>query len=63
MQKNTFFRLQMKQAKYFFDNLEPRNYWFRIIKDTLSNESTTVRTLRALPRDAEINTIMAVGIE
>ena len=58
-----FFQATNEAGEVFFDNLEPRNYWFRITKDTLSNENTTVRTLRALPRDANINTSMTVGID
>ena len=61
--EDNFLRTTDEEGVVIFDNLEPRNYWFRITKDTLSNEETTVRTLRALPRDAEINNIMAVGIE
>ena len=60
--KEHFLQTTNEAGEVYFDNLEPRNYWFRITKDTLSNENTTVRTLRALPRDAEINTIMPVGI-
>ena len=57
-----FLRTTNEAGEVLFDNLEPRNYWFRITKDTLSNQGTTVRTLRALPRDAEITTTMTVGI-
>ena len=57
-----FLQTTNEAGEVFFDNLEPRSYWFRITKDTLSNEGTTIRTLRALPRDAEVNTIMPVGI-
>ena len=57
-----FLQTTDEAGEVFFDNLEPRNYWFRITKDTLSNEGTTVRTLRALPRDTEVNTVMTVGI-
>ena len=60
--KEHFLQTTDEAGEVYFDNLEPRNYWFRITKDTLSNENTTVRTLRALPRDAEINNIMTVGI-
>ena len=57
-----FLQTTNEAGEVFFDNLEPRSYWFRITKDTLSNEGTTIRTLRALPRDAEVNTSMTVGI-
>ncbi len=60
--KEHFLQTTDKEGEVFFDNLEPRNYWFRITKDTLSNEGTTIRTLRALPQDADINNIMTVGI-
>ena len=61
--KEHFLQTTDKEGVVTFDNLEPRNYWFRITKDTLSNENTTVRTLRALPRDADITTSMTVGIK
>ena len=60
--KDSFLQTTDETGEVYFDNLEPRNYWFRITKDTLSNQGTTVRTLRALPRDAEITTTMTVGI-
>lgn len=58
-----FLQTTDEAGEVYFENLEPRNYWFRITKDTLSNENTTVRTLRALPRDADITTDMTVGIK
>ena len=61
--QDNFLQTTDKEGVVIFDNLEPRNYWFRITKDTLSNESTTTRTLRALPRDADITTSMTVGVE
>ena len=61
--QDNFLQTTDEAGEVFFDNLEPRNYWFRITKDMLSNEGTTIRTLRALPRDAEINTVMTVGIK
>jgi hypothetical protein len=61
--KEHFLQTTNEAGEVYFDNLEPRNYWFRITKDTLSNEGTTIRTLRALPRDAEIITQMEVGIK
>jgi hypothetical protein len=57
-----FFQTTNEAGEVFFDNLEPRNYWFRVTKDTLSNEGTVVRTREALPRDADISNIMTVGI-
>ena len=61
--QDNFLQTTDEAGEVYFDNLEPHNYWFRIIKDTLSNENTTVRTLRALPRDADITTDMKIGIK
>jgi hypothetical protein len=61
--EDNFLQTTNEAGEVFFDNLEPRNYWFRITKDTLSNEGTVVRTREALPRDADISNIMTVGIE
>lgn len=58
-----FLQTTDKEGIVVFDNLEPRNYWFRISKDTLSNESGIVSTLRPLPRNAETTVNMTVGIE
>ncbi|MGB3851253.1 MAG: hypothetical protein WA958_14885 [Tunicatimonas sp.] len=60
--KERFLQTTNEAGEVYFDNLEPRNYWFRITKDTLSNEGTVVRTREALPRDADISNIMTVGI-
>ena len=61
--KDNFLQTTNETGEVYFDNLEPRNYWFRITKDTLSNEGVIVRTREALPRDAEIITQMEIGIE
>ncbi len=58
----TFLQTTDEEGIVFFDNLEPRNYWFRITKDTLSNEESVIRTKEALPRDANTSTVMTVGI-
>ena len=60
--QDNFLQTTNEAGEVFFNNLEPRNYWFRITKDTLSNENTTIRTLGTLPRDADITTSMTVGI-
>ena len=57
-----FLQTTDKDGAVTFHNLEPRNYWFRITKDTLSNEGTIVRTREALPRDANVTTSMTVGV-
>ncbi len=51
-----FLQTTDESGEVYFDNLEPRNYWFRITKDTLSNEGTVIRTREALPRNADITT-------
>lgn len=60
--KDNFLQITNEAGEVYFDNLEPRNYWFRIIKDTLSNEGNIIRTREALPRDAEVTTQMEVGV-
>lgn len=57
-----FLQTTNKEGVVIFDNLEPRSYWFRITKDTLSNEGMIVRTREALPRN-DITTQMEVGIQ
>ena len=61
--KDTFLQTTNESGEAYFDNLEPRNYWFRITKDTLSNEGTVIRTREALPRDADITTQQEVSIK
>ena len=61
--KDYFLQTTNEAGEVYFDNLEPRNYWFRITKDTLSNEGMIVRTREALPRNAETTTQMEIGIE
>ncbi len=61
--KDYFLQTTDESGEVYFDNLEPRNYWFRITKDTLSNEGTVIRTREALPRNADITTQMEVGVE
>ena len=60
--KDTFSQTTDEEGVVIFDNLEPRNYWFRITKDTLSNAEAIIRTQKALPRDANVTTVMTVGI-
>ncbi len=58
-----FLQTTDESGEVYFDNLEPRNYWFRITKDTLSNEGTVIRTREALPRNADITTQQEVSIK
>ena len=58
-----FLQTTNESGEVYFDNLEPRNYWFRITKDTLSNEGTVIRTREALPRNADITTQQEVSIK
>ena len=60
--KDYFLQTTNEAGEVYFDNLEPRNYWFRISKDTLSNEGAIIRTREALPRNTETTTQMEVGI-
>ncbi len=61
--KEYFLQTTDESGEVYFDNLEPRNYWFRITKDTLSNEGMVIRTREALPRNADITTQQEVSIE
>ena len=61
--EDNFLQTTNKAGEVYFDNLEPRNYWFQITKDTLSNEGMIMRTREALPREAEITTQMEVSIQ
>lgn len=46
----------------FFDNLEPRQYWFKITKDNMSNASTTISTGTPLSDDENVTRTLDVGI-
>ncbi|MCR6641716.1 MAG: hypothetical protein NVV82_22670 [Sporocytophaga sp.] len=47
----------------YFDKLEPREYWFRVTKGNLNNSSTTIKTLKPLPDDPNVTTLLDVGIK
>ena len=47
----------------YFDNLEPRQYWFTVEKGELSNAATTITTGKALSENADITTSLTVGIK
>jgi len=64
---NKFTPLYLKisnfQGEVFFDNLEPRIYWFHIAKGTLSNTSGIIRTSDPLPDDENITTLLTINIQ
>ncbi len=47
----------------YFSNLEPREYLFKVTKGKLSNSSTTIKTLKPLPDDPNVTTVLDVGIK
>ncbi|GAL86829.1 hypothetical protein MYP_4059 [Sporocytophaga myxococcoides] len=47
----------------YFDNLEPREYWFKVTKGKLNNSSTTIKTLKPLPDDPNVTTLLDIGIK
>lgn len=47
----------------YFDNLEPRQYWFTVEKDELSNATATITTGKALSESSDVTTSLTVGIE
>lgn len=50
-------------GEVYFDNLEPRQYWFRIEKEGLSNEGGTFKLDEALSDNPDITTSITVGIQ
>jgi hypothetical protein len=46
-----------------FSGLEPRQYWFRVFKNTKNNNATTFKTSAALPDDANVTNVIQVGIQ
>ncbi len=50
-----------KDGIVLFDNLEPRQYWFRIVKNSLTNNSTTFNTNGKL-KGSEITNALSVGV-
>ncbi len=60
---NSLVRNTDSSGEVYFDNLEPRQYWFRIEKEGLSNEGGTFKLDEALPGNPDINTSITVGIQ
>jgi hypothetical protein len=49
-------------GEVYFDNLEPRHYWIKVIKGSKSNGSGTIKTSSALPDNPDITTTLTIGI-
>lgn len=47
----------------YFNNLEPREYWFKVTMGKLNNSSTSIKTLKPLPDDPNVTTLLDVGIK
>jgi hypothetical protein len=47
----------------YFNNLEPREYWFKVTMGKLNNSSTSLKTLKPLPDDPNVTTLLDVGIK
>jgi len=60
--ENIFKQATDKDGYVLFDNLEPKQYWFRITKDGLTNDAGTINLNEALPDDMNITTSITVGI-
>ncbi len=52
-----------KEGIAYFNNLEPRDYWFKVTKGNLNNSLTTIKTLKSLPDDPNITTLLDIGIK
>jgi len=58
-----FFKATSDQnGEAYFDYLEPRDYWFRVTKGDLSNESEKITITEPLPDNPDITTSITVGI-
>jgi hypothetical protein len=59
----TFMARTDAAGEVYFDNLEPRQYWFRIEKEGMSNEGGLIKLDEALPDNPDITTSITVGIQ
>jgi hypothetical protein len=46
-----------------FDNLDPRQFWFKVTKGSLTNASGVIKTTNALPDNADVTTVLSVIIK
>jgi hypothetical protein len=47
----------------YFDNLEPKQYWIRVMKGKKSNERGVIKTSTTLPDDPEATTMVRIDIK
>lgn len=57
-----FVKTTDSEGVVLFDNLEPKQYWFKVEKDGQTNASGRIKTDGSLPDDADITTVYTVGI-
>ena len=51
-----------ENGSIYFDQLEPKQYWFKVEKNGLTNASGTITTGKTLPDNSDITTSLTVGI-
>lgn len=60
--KHTFVNKTDASGNVLFDNLEPRQYWFRVEKNGMTNSAGTITTDKELSTNIDLITTLTVGI-
>lgn len=60
--EKTFVQTSDGEGQVFFQNLEPRQYWFKVEKEGKTNAGGMIDTAKPLSEDPNITTSLTVGI-